>query len=263
MKVYVKSKDRVSRTLDANRPIQRATTIDYQPEVITYLKPNYRRNEAAEELTQTVGVEMHAQLDPNDPRMGSSTPQSYGLYATSGYRGKFVQGHLLNADLGGQGVYENLFPFSSGLNHKHSTCIEDGVKMALINCRDQNKMLFYNVVVNHNPDGGIHTPDTLARTSLSCSYGCIGDSTSMSLEISGDIDMKSELADMGFGCYGMAKNPEDGNYYLNREDDHCYPNSALNTLQMLKMIESGQIAIVDRISGEDVTEKYVLEHSDS
>jgi len=71
----------------------------------------------------TVGTEADAWLDPSDPVKGSKVGTKTGIYEDYG----LVQGHLLNADLGGRAINQNLFPLTYEANKNHSG-IEGEVK---------------------------------------------------------------------------------------------------------------------------------------
>lgn len=81
---------------------------------------------------QLVGETMEAWLDPQDPLRGSA-PGSGGNYALypllNALHGvSFVKGHLLNANLGGPGLPQNLFPITTEANQAHSCLVEEPVK---------------------------------------------------------------------------------------------------------------------------------------
>lgn len=91
----------------------------------------------AEGKKDKVGVAMEAWLDPRDPIKGSETgePQK-ALYdavaakAKTGSNGT-VRGHLLNHDLGGYGVAENLYPITKSANTQHKNHVENPVQQEL------------------------------------------------------------------------------------------------------------------------------------
>jgi hypothetical protein len=101
-----------------------------------------------------VGKKMVANLDPNQAVKGSATTaENYdwmkGLNvfypAVS-----IVRGHLLNHDLGGFGVPENLYPISSIANSDHSHNVEQEVKGALTNSKKTGKEILYRVEVKEH-----------------------------------------------------------------------------------------------------------------
>lgn len=86
----------------------------------------------------TVGLGMVAKLDPNDHVVGTGTNpsedgDSEALYRKVGaaHPGSYARGHLLNHDLGGYGVNENLYPITAGANARHSVLVEQDVKKYL------------------------------------------------------------------------------------------------------------------------------------
>jgi len=90
-----------------------------------------------EDKKDKVGTLMEAWLDPRNPVIGSETgsPQK-GLYdavaAKAGTGNKStVKGHLLNHDLGGYGVAENLYPITKSANTQHKDYVENPVQQEL------------------------------------------------------------------------------------------------------------------------------------
>lgn len=106
------------------KTIQRKTKIEHQTTDFTY----------APSKTDKVGVAMRAWLDPHDAVQGSETgtPQK-ALYDAVNSRASasMVRGHLLNHDLGGYGVAENLYPITSAANSKHKLYVENPVQEKL------------------------------------------------------------------------------------------------------------------------------------
>lgn len=113
----------------------------------------------------TVGVAMNALLDPDDAVKGSATGPNWdwmkvlrGTYPKAGV----VRGHLLNHDLGGYAVPENLYPISTKANADHSANVEQNVKAAL-SAADavtggSKPIIPYNVTVKE----GANAPETAA-----------------------------------------------------------------------------------------------------
>jgi len=86
--------------------------------------------------TGKVGVKVEATLDPQEKVLGSAVGGQDGYTdidkVVSKYNGgAWARGHLLNHDLGGSGVPENLFPITSGANKRHANYVEYRVKDAL------------------------------------------------------------------------------------------------------------------------------------
>lgn len=102
--------------------------------------------------TGPVGLEMDANLDPADPVQGSAPDsaidaESAPLYnAVSASNPKaYARGHLLNHDLGGLGVSDNLYPISAGANARHSIIAEQNVKKYLVLAQKANADLKQNL----------------------------------------------------------------------------------------------------------------------
>lgn len=83
---------------------------------------------------QLAGLTMEAWLDPVDPLCGSApgVGANYPLYSLLNLFSPFVKGHLLNANLGGPGVPENLFPLTVAANNSQSALVEEPVKAGLL-----------------------------------------------------------------------------------------------------------------------------------
>jgi Domain of unknown function (DUF4157) len=82
----------------------------------------------------SVGVGMQAELDPAFPVIGSATSMETTSKLGSIcklFNPGLEQTHLLNADLGGFGVYENLYPMTPKANREHYNKVERHVKEAL------------------------------------------------------------------------------------------------------------------------------------
>lgn len=82
-----------------------------------------------------VGTGVDAHLDPDDPCRGSDTAGSNAfndLFAAlqddKNNQTRWVRGHLLNHDLGGLAIYNNLFPITVAANGEHYHEVEKKVK---------------------------------------------------------------------------------------------------------------------------------------
>jgi hypothetical protein len=104
-----------------------------------------------------VGKKMEAWLDPNDPVQGESANinvdqsammdqirHSYGIHG-----GDVVKGHLLNDNLGGKALNNNLFPISRAANKQHLVTTENYAKAALWTHKTP---IWYTVEVGGTPD---------------------------------------------------------------------------------------------------------------
>jgi hypothetical protein len=99
---------------------------------------------------RTVGMAMEASLDPQDPVVGSATGVNTAWMQSirkTYPKANVVRGHLLNHDLGGFGVEENLYPISTKANSDHSTKVEQKVKGALTKADKDGGEVNYGVQV--------------------------------------------------------------------------------------------------------------------
>ncbi|BAE50709.1 hypothetical protein [Paramagnetospirillum magneticum] len=112
-------------------PIQRKTVIQYgKLQDFTFAWGNKTK---AERASGEVATSMHAELDPLDPAVGTDTGGSdafdtlfQALQAHTSTT--WVRGHLLNHDLGGRAIYNNLFPITTAANGEHYQEVEKNVK---------------------------------------------------------------------------------------------------------------------------------------
>ena len=115
--------------------VQRVTEIEHNHE-----KRIFKELEEKKPEPHTVGVKMIAKLDPDDAVTGSAVPSSNYAWMESLNRktkNLMIRGHLLNHDLGGFGVPENLYPISTGANKQHSVLVENPVKSTLKSAMDK------------------------------------------------------------------------------------------------------------------------------
>lgn len=144
---FIDQRTSTSAQLQQQKMIQRKTEIQHTTG--TY---SYHDHRDASRKDQNVGVEMKAYLDPAKAIRGSETGGPQKEFITS-LRKTFpndnmIRGHLLNHDLGGFGVEQNLFPITSSANGVHLRTVEYGVKQALVNANAQDKGVFYHVKVS-------------------------------------------------------------------------------------------------------------------
>lgn len=108
-----------------------------------------------------VGKSVTAKLYPGDVKKGSATSSPnadwmQSLNAEPGVNSGVVRGHLLNHDLGGEGLPYNLYPISTKANHAHSAKVEENVKdhleeQAKYNHDNATHLgTYYNVVVEED-----------------------------------------------------------------------------------------------------------------
>ena len=117
---------------------------------------------AADDVTphtqnQQVGIYSTAFLDPEDPVAGYEAGGSPGgVYSSPDYKAlnhniSLVQGHLLNANLGGKSLPTNLFPITTAMNHAHSARVEEPAKDMLLKIH-QNRLAEMSSGQNDQPD---------------------------------------------------------------------------------------------------------------
>lgn len=146
------------------------TAISQRKAIAPYDHPVYQ---LATKITHTVGTvpfagknylvgkKMVASLDPDEVVTGSATTaDNYdwmkGIRAYYGPAG-VIRGHLLNHDLGGYGVPENLYPISSMANSEHSDQVEQKVKGALTDSAKGTKTPI-NYTVTVDEEGPVDVP---------------------------------------------------------------------------------------------------------
>ncbi len=94
----------------------------------------------------------------NNDKPGQSTAPATGLYkelslrkTTSGSKSFYVQGHLLNAEMGGPNSADNLTPLRTYTNDEHKLIIEKNLKTHY----EAKKKLKYTVI----PTYGLSSPE--------------------------------------------------------------------------------------------------------
>lgn len=126
--------------------VQRDTIFQYGP------KQNLNYTVGVLNHTTQVATEAHAWISPHDPKHGTTTPPRTGAYADF----NLIQGHLINANLGGVGEEYNLFPITASMNAQHKNNIEIPVKSQFLYLYQQrntypwqNRHLHYYVKANN------------------------------------------------------------------------------------------------------------------
>lgn len=151
--------------IDDRRPVQKITAnliqrLAYAPNQtdIDYYKRNFvfrpeRNSEKTE--TVTVGAKMEALLAPNDIVKGSETvggDQQQTLITSMRKRypsARILRGHLLNHDLGGYAVPQNLYPITQAANNQHKMYMEQAVESALWEAsKISGRSVYYQVVAD-------------------------------------------------------------------------------------------------------------------
>lgn len=124
---------------------------------------------------EKVGISMAASLDPLDPVRGSATDSpNTPMYSALWKSHRMVRGHLLNHDLGGFGLPENLFPITSGANSDHSIEVEADVKNKLAQAAGLQKpfkKVDKGIRVKYNVD--VERPGEIANNAFLCSWQLI------------------------------------------------------------------------------------------
>ncbi len=121
---------------------------------------NWKKSNSSKKVeTAIAGKKVDALLDTEDQVKGS-TPGSgkhYAIYKNYG----LIKGHLLNENLGGMGVPQNLFPIDASANAMHKNNIEIPAKSNFLKIHEHNskqkkddeKFLFhYSIAVKNAKD---------------------------------------------------------------------------------------------------------------
>ncbi|MBC3878518.1 DNA/RNA non-specific endonuclease [Undibacterium sp. FT79W] len=132
-----------------------ATKINYTTGNFTYTDTN------GDEQEQEVGIGMTAHLNPAQAREGTSPGGMDDLMTALGdeySHQRMIRGHLLNGNLGGLGIPENLFPITNRANRLHETQVENHVKKEI---EDGNETDYRVTVINaamtqDDPDATFH-----------------------------------------------------------------------------------------------------------
>jgi hypothetical protein len=91
---------------------------------------------------------MDASILSKNHSEGSTPSDSAAIWEKANRRsGKFVQGHLLNHNIGGPGRMYNLIPITRAANALHHSQVEKDIKDAIIN---QHEVVRYKVIVNYD-----------------------------------------------------------------------------------------------------------------
>lgn len=98
-----------------------------------------------------VGEVAEAWIDPGNPVAGTETPTRAGVFKDL----NLIQGHLVNAQVGGPGVNQNFFPITASMNANHKNNIELPLKYKVLELDHlqkntsgwANRHLYYKVSV--------------------------------------------------------------------------------------------------------------------
>lgn len=145
------------------------TTISYgNTATIHYQIPNpiltsSGQSRAETWYTDSVATEMNATIYPDSLEAGTRTGQRKGIYANYG----LIQGHLLNAELGGKAIDCNLFPLTAEANRNHGG-IEGEVKNIYRKIKPRER-INYMVKGILDKDFFINREDYINNSRLLCS----------------------------------------------------------------------------------------------
>ncbi|MEN2428939.1 hypothetical protein [Chromobacterium vaccinii] len=140
-------------------PIKKPTAIKHHYSYVTVNMPVHGGGTAPAHYK--VGRKMEADLNPHDVVTGSATGPNWTWMQAlrQAYpKANVVRGHLLNHDLGGRSVEENLYPISTAANGDHSRNVEVHVKERLYDTAKQgwDEPVHYEVLVSetnaNNPE---------------------------------------------------------------------------------------------------------------
>ncbi len=116
---------------------------------VELVKPDFGGIKMSADNEQIGGTSMKiSQLTKkNAPGTQATTPPEVWDKISKAYPGRYVRGHLLNANLGGRGgMIENLTPLTSSANELHKNRAEADVKKLVL---DDKKIIRYFVVANY------------------------------------------------------------------------------------------------------------------
>lgn len=85
-----------------------------------------------------VGEVAEAWIDPSKPVAGTETPTRTGVFKDL----NLIQGHLVNAQVGGPGVNQNFFPITASMNANHKNNIELPLKYKVLELDHLQKNTF-------------------------------------------------------------------------------------------------------------------------
>jgi len=155
-----------SKSSATQSPVQKKMPPRLQDNRETVQAKSYVKNEGQAftwgKYSTIVGKKMQAMLDPTDPLQGESaninadqTPMMDALrkhYVING--GDLVKGHLLNDNLGGKALNNNLFPITRAANKQHLMTTENYAKTQLWT---NQSPIWYTVEVGGTPDANQHS----------------------------------------------------------------------------------------------------------
>ena len=134
--------------------------------------------DGAKSYSDTVGTKMVAeQLTPYHPQgsgpASSAQANIFSVLPTQGATGndRFIKGHLLNDNLGGPGLAENMFPITHQANVDHKAAIETEAKKRV---NDQHYWARYEVVVKNRSVTALANGDFAVNADLQADLWLLG-----------------------------------------------------------------------------------------
>ncbi|MBC3812171.1 hypothetical protein [Undibacterium aquatile] len=157
-------------TISSGGTLQLATEINHDAgHVVTNSGPN------GEAEAHVVGKSMKAKLDVRHPVVGTATGVNWTWmqHLRRTYpRAGVVRGHLLNHDLGGFSIPENLYPISTEANADHSQKVEQKVKALLSAAERQHQRQPDSAPrIEYEVDVEEGTAEDPSKATFKCSYG--------------------------------------------------------------------------------------------
>ncbi|TXI36525.1 MAG: hypothetical protein E6Q59_09215 [Nitrosomonas sp.] len=198
----------VTRSASHSKQVaQRATAIKHEAGSIKFGMPQEE---------QLVGKKMEAELDAADPVVGTATGTQWtwtrrlrNLFRGAGV----VRGHLLNHDLGGHAIPENLYPISTKANSDHSARVEQPVKKLLneaaSNIPIDNKGALKKDVATHYVHYSVTVAEDKAddptKATFKCSFG-VGTNPKTQQDIRSELDADKDRYSASAGLiHGQSK----------------------------------------------------------
>nr|WP_199066030.1 hypothetical protein [Chromobacterium sp. ASV5] len=176
-----------------------ATRIQHRYSYVNVLMPD-PPNLAGVVKPYKVGQRMDARLNPDDVVVGSATGPNWTWMQALRQRyaaANVVRGHLLNHDLGGRSVEENLYPISTSANGEHSRNVEVHVKEALADTKRLawDQPVEYSVQVQEN---AAHDP-AAARFVCDWEYGPSGGRVAQTYTVTSNLQLGSAYSGRATG----------------------------------------------------------------
>ncbi|MBS0424284.1 MAG: hypothetical protein JSR71_07655 [Proteobacteria bacterium] len=165
-----------------------------------------------------VGEVAEAWIDPSNPVVGTETPTRTGVFKDL----NLIQGHLVNAQVGGPGVNQNFFPITASMNANHKNNIELPLKYKVLELDHlqknthgwANRHLYYKVSVTPPKWNGFTASDadnTVFNTDIAITNAKHEPLTSFGVGVGGitatDVsNLAHETLDTRLAALGMGAN---------------------------------------------------------